>query len=161
MDQIIDLLKFLETLEWYYWLIGFFLLAATFGKKKEWEYEAKLFVSGNEESVGEIEIKQFKGEAPHAKIQLKSFEGFYGNHLEIFVESKSICKLSFDESGSRQTKHFPLVRTEKKEKFRGSRKHKWTLVDLGLVATDMPANNQKVEIHNDQGLLFSGVLFRD
>lgn len=161
MEQLLEFFRQVAEIPWYAWIGGFFAVGLMFGKKKDWEYEAKLFKEDRQDSMGEIEIKQYKGEVPQANLQLHSFDCFYGNDLEIQVEGKTICRVELSEDGRYVTKQYPLMKSEKQRKFRGSRNKSWSVLLLGIVNTEMPANNQKVEILCHGKALYTGVLFKD
>lgn len=79
---------------------GLVVYGLIFGKSKEYEYEAKLIPEGNNEIVGEVEIKKYKSENPVGELALYSPQFNFKGMVEIFNNETLISRFEISEGKS-------------------------------------------------------------
>lgn len=164
MDQFheyfIQITTFIDSLHWYHFLVLFILLIIFFGKKKEWDYEAKLFIDHSNEMSGEFEIEKFSKEDPVGKLALNSLSQLADKEIEIFINSQLVSKFRLEENGTRLQIMHPVLPTNKSS-YRPHNARKWNRIDLPLSTEIKLANNHQVEIKVSGKPILHGILLED
>lgn len=66
-------------------------------KKKEWEYEAKLFQDPSQKPIGEFEIEKYKDQPPKGELTIYGMASLFDGPVSIQVRDQVISQ--FDVSG--------------------------------------------------------------
>lgn len=164
MDQFhayfVQIMTFIDSLRWYHFLGFFILFVIIFGKKKEWDYEAKLFIDNSNEMSGEFEIEKFSKENPTGKLVLNALSQLPDKETEILINSQLASRFRLEENGTRLQIMFPILPINKSI-YRPHNARKWNRIDLPLSTEIKLANNHRVEIKVNGKLFAHGILLED
>jgi hypothetical protein len=160
-------LEVLLNLPWYVYFIGIFALAIIFSRKKQWEYEAKLFAPDSDEIMGEIEFEKFEKKPPSAELQGQFLRELYDKEIEVILDGLVIQRIKMGLTGTHYEILFPVhldqaEQTDKnKPHYRPKHARRFNSVTL-LFATDFAVSNkQAVEIRVDKEIIAHGIIMRD
>ena len=151
--------KFLN-LPWYAYVGIVVALFIIFGKQKEWEYEAKLFVEGTEKEMGEIELKKFAKEAPTMTLNLEDKFPLNNASLKIELDESLTIELKVSENGQHVKVISPLSEDQAEEIYRPAASIRWNNIMVPFPYLRKPKNNQKVVV-NCNGQELTGTFFAD
>lgn len=138
-------------------MYGFF-----FGKKKDYELEAKLFFEGDNKERGELEIKKYTKESmPILKLQLMKMDALLTGSVEIQLNGKKFVDLEISEDQrSFKVAHPVGVVDLKKQKLHVSPKWKTQTLVAPVGLSSQPKNHDKVSVIVG-GKVFVGVFVVD
>ncbi|MBK24061.1 MAG: hypothetical protein CME70_08685 [Halobacteriovorax sp.] len=134
-----------ENFVWWHFLILFFMMGIFFGKRKIWEYEAKLVKEGSNEFIGEVELKQYSKEKnPTLELDLFNFD------IDITTISRVIISIEGNEIVNFETLGMKQVHPKK-----------FILKEL-LISKPEKGHEVKVElIIAGEASLYSGIFYED
>lgn len=149
-----EILKLIQdNLAWWHFVILFFLLGIIFGKRKEWEYEAKLFTEGSEDIKGEVEVKKYHKEEL--------------NHIDVDIYSKNQPSKIAISIGGNEVLAFDILNNGGKLKLsdgrtikRPSNVKKINKFRISEVNIEKPGNRTSVSVNVD-GEVLTGQFFKD
>lgn len=145
-DSLIRLFEHATSLPWYAYLAAFIAMVLVFGKKKEWEYEAKLFQGDNKGIKGELEIIKFKNSDPEGILQGYFLPELYGKEIEVLLNDNVIQKLHIHENGQRYDILYPRLERKSQDLFRPQQARRFNLVRLWFDDRVLPSNTDQVII---------------
>lgn len=161
LDTISALLEKLGEAPVYVYFILFLLIMFLFGRKKEWEYEAKLFHEGSNNIIGEIEIKKYKKEMPEGELEYIELDKHYNKEIEILIDNETIQKIRINPEGTHYDILYPRIEKKSTAIHRPSYAQKLKRLNLYLDDRITPQNNQKIIIRANNEELASGQLIQD
>ena len=74
-------------------------IVSFFKRKKEWEFEAKLFSDTDERPFGKFEIEKFKGRAPMGELTLYGSKSIFEGSVKILVNDHIVSKFQVSNGG--------------------------------------------------------------
>ncbi len=165
MDSNLILLAEFDPPWWAVVIVVIFLMAI-FGKKKEFEYEAKLFQEGSEDIKGEIEIEKYKKNDPQAKLELWDKSLPLTGEFLIRINDQTLSQFNINEADPRTINIlFPLIKNKSGELQKTIRRHS-NSVKFGnfpfLVTRDVqPKNQDSVVVSINGEEILKGLFYRD
>lgn len=160
-ETINQLMDVMQSLPGYAYIILFIFIMFIFGKKKDWEYEAKLFAENQTTMIGEFEIKKYKNEAPEGELELTNLEKYYNQDIEILVGNDSIQKLRINSEGSHYDILYPRLERKTNDIHRTSSARRFNKLYLYFDEHINLQNNQKVVIRVLNEDVATGTLLPD
>ena len=160
-ESLLRLFEQATSLPWYAYVAAFIAMMLIFGKKKEWEYEAKLFQGENKGIKGELEIIKFKKADPEGILQGYFLAELYGKEVEIMLNDDVIQKIHIHQDGQRYDILYPRLERKTTDIYRPRQAIRFNVVRLWFDERTTPQNNDKVTIRaNNEGMAF-GQMLRD
>jgi len=160
-------LEILLNLPWYVYFIGIFALAIIFGRKKQWEYEAKLFAPDSDDIMGEIEFKKFENKPPSAELEGRFLRELYDKEIEVTLDGQLIQKIKMGLTGTHYEILFPVhldqfeQSDKNKSQYRPKGARRFNSVNLMFASDFAVSNKQAVEIRVDKEVIAHGIIMRD
>lgn len=163
MDTItISELSVIFNQPWYVYFIVLLVLMFIYGKKKDWEYEAKLFRPDSKDIIGRLQIKKYAKGLPAGELKLDFIKELYNKEFELVLNDTVIQKLLISENGQHCDILYPRYEDKKKQQiFRPRSTRRFNLMQLYFDDRVLPENNQTIEIRMNNDVLATGIMIRD